>query len=160
MKSRRAFSLLEIMVALIIVTGPLLVAVGSIDAGARASRFNANHLALELLVTDLADQLCAEAADRLADLGREEGDALVRELAAQRLAALPDDATRQERRKDAAAMRAIELRIESAGARELRGLYRVEVVARSATGGVVRALRLVHVPPRPPAGPPPARPNA
>ena len=155
---RRAFSLVEILVAVGIVTGPLLVSIGCLDSNARATKLNASHLGLELLVSDLADQLCTEVADSLADMSKAEGDALVNELFASRLAALDDEALRADLKKEARVLKSLELTTTQVGGSAFPRLYRVQVVARSTLGGVVRALRLVEVPPRVPKTPPPPAP--
>lgn len=157
-RSRHGICLIEIMVGVAIIAGPVFVAMDSLTSGTRATRLNANHLALELLVTDLADQLCAEARDRLDALTPDEGDELVCQLAETRVAEMPSEELAEAARNEAAAIRDLKLTIEPVKTGDFGTMYRVVVTARSTFGGIVRGLRLVQIPPRPPpqpSGPPP-----
>ena len=149
----RGFSLIEVLVALAIITGPLMVAVSSLNASSRSARFNANHLGIEMLVTDLADELCTATATRLADLSGEEGRTLLGELMDRRVAAIVDPSLREATQKEIDSLRSTDLKITQVGGTEFDRLYRVEVQAKSMLGGVVRAVRLVQVPPRLPGKP-------
>lgn len=157
---RRGSQLIEILFALVLVGGPLLVAITSVHGGVRASRLNANHVALETLVIDLVDELCTEAVTRLAGVSAAEGDQLVADLVEERAAAMAPE-SQQRFRSDLLSL-VKDLRLTMVP--DIGGLPRfftIEVVARSIHGGTVRAVRNVQLPPPPgpPGGGPPGGPG-
>lgn len=74
-------------------------------------------------------------------------------LSAQRIAEVTDDELKDALCREARVLKSLELCTTHVGGARFPRLYRVQVSARSTLGGVVRAVRLVQVPPpRPPHG--------
>ena len=131
----RGFSLVEVLVAVVLAAGPVLVVVGMGQAQAREAHALQESERMSALLHDAVQLLVAQPGPRLARLARPEGkrelDRLVSEL-------LEGDA--------GATARPWEVRCSlDRAVTGVEGLARLEVTARADTGAEVRVSRLLRV---------------
>ena len=159
--SRRGASLLEALIAVAIVGGPLLACIGLVANNTRGTAHTQDQLAAELYLQDLLELLAVTCSDP-AQLVRDARGASPT-LAAQ-MEARADLAPDLQRRMTALAGK-VEVRIDTdcgsaAGTRYpdlgyQPGLHRIELSVKLANGAVVRAFRFLAQPtdPHHPPGP-------
>jgi Tfp pilus assembly protein PilE len=151
MTTRSGTTLLEIVIALLILAGPLLAVIQSINANVRAARLNADHLTLEYLTCDLVEQLCAEGPGRLSEMDPGQQQQILNQLVKRRQALLPDLGVTDQYSSEAEAMiRSMRVSVTAPGGAELSQLFQIEVIAHSILSGSVKAIRMVQIPPQVP----------
>jgi hypothetical protein len=70
MKHRNGFQLTEVVVALSLAAGPLLVGFQLIRSNTMEARFNRDRAVARLLLSDISEMLCGETIEQLRDVNR------------------------------------------------------------------------------------------
>lgn len=137
---RRGFSLAELMVALALAAGPLLVALHLIQSNVRAARFNKERATARLVLQDLTDLLLGETLQTLDSLA---GDRAALEKALdERIAAMPESA-RTPCAEQARGLRGkLALALEPDLGGDAPGLARLTLTAELERGQTLRLVRL------------------
>jgi hypothetical protein len=95
MKRRIGFSLAEVMVAVALAAGPVLLAVHLIHTNVTAARFNVDQATARQALVDLTELLLGEPIESLREVSKPEAQRQLDELFTKRLARLPEKAKKQ-----------------------------------------------------------------
>jgi hypothetical protein len=93
--TRRGSLLIEVLVALAIAAGPLLIAVNVIHSSMRGARFNTERTSARLALMDVVALLLGAPVESLRQLGRADSAPWLDTLLQERISHLPDDARQQ-----------------------------------------------------------------
>lgn len=142
MNRRNGFTMIEIMVALVLLGVPILVLVGWTQSNRRNVKFLEQRLSARLVLIDLAGLLSGEPEDRLARIG-ESPESELDSLLEGRVAGLPEELRERYRAQIQDLRGRLGLRLEKDHGGVI-GLCRLELVAslsRNATSHHVWYLR-------------------
>lgn len=140
--SRRGALLMEVLVALAIVAGPLLVAVNAIHASVVGARFNAERATARLALMDVLSLLMGAPVEALRQLGKSESAPWLDTLLQDRMSHLPDGAREQYEREVAPFRGRFGCTFEEGIAPRAPGLARLTVSVKVGDQGVVSLVRL------------------
>ena len=170
--SRRGASLLEALVAMAIVGGPLLAVIGLMTSNTRGTHQTQDHLAAEMYLQDMLELLAVTCSDPhtlvQSESGAGEASTVLEELMAGR-ATLPVSFAPDLQRRLAALAGAVQVKVDTdcGSPKGVRypdrgyspGLHRIELSVKLSNGAIVRAFRFLAQPPdphKPPGGGPPS----
>lgn len=137
---RRGFQLIEVLVAVAIATGPMLLAVHLVQSNAAGARFNHDRAMARLILVDLSEILIGEPVEKLRTLTRAPGDAA--QGFSERIAQLPDSVREKYRAEVAPYLPRLQCRLEENLDGEAPGLARLIVTMPLSGGAVVQIKRL------------------
>lgn len=130
---RRGFQLTELLVAIAIAAGPMLLAIHLVQSNAAGARFNHERAMARLILVDLSEILIGEPVEKLRTLDQAPGD--VAQGFSERIAKLPDSVREKYRAEVTPYLPRIKCRVEENLDGEAPDLARL-VVKMSLTGGV------------------------
>lgn len=139
---RRGFSLAEILVALALAAGPLLLALHLIQTNVAGARFNKERATARLLLQDLTDVLLGETVDALRALSGAGKSAELDAALDDRIAAMPADARAQYAEQARGLRGKLTLALEEELDGGAPGLARMTLTAALDRGTTVRLVRL------------------
>lgn len=148
---RRGFSVAEVLVALALAAGPLLVAINLIHSNVQSARFNKERATARMVLQDLVDLLMGEPVEGLRALAGAGARAELDRAFDERIAALPDEARRQYGEQARKFHGQLQFTFEEALDPEAPGLARMTLELRIDRGTIVRLVRLFRPAARVPA---------
>lgn len=151
--SRRGVSLMELLVAVALAAGPLLVALHLIQTNVQAARFNQERATARLVLQDMVDLLMGEPMDTLRGLSGPGKQAELDDTLDARVAVLPEEARKPYADQARAFRGRLMLALEEDLGAEAPGLARMTLTAGLDRGTTVRLVRLFRPAARVPAGP-------
>lgn len=144
--------MVELLLAVALAAGPLLVAIHLIQSNVQAARFNKERATARLVLQDLVDLLMGEPLETLQGLSGAGKQADLDRTLDERMAALPDEARKQYGEQARTFRGKMVLTLEEDLGPDAPGLARLTLAAGLDRGTTVRLVRLFRPAARVPAG--------
>lgn len=110
--SRRGFNLMELLVALGLAAGPMLVAVHLVHTNVQGARFNQERATARLVLIDMMELLLGETNEQLKEISGPSSTAQLRDRLDRRIGSLPEPARKPYREQVAPLMKGLSCKIE------------------------------------------------
>lgn len=147
--SRRGFSLLEVLVAVALAAGPLLLAVHLVQTNVSGQRFNQERATARAVLLDLLDMLLGESEDLLRALSGPANAARLDRALDERIGGLPEEAQKAYREQSAPLRGHLSMLFEENVSGDAPGLARLTIFARVDERASVKLVRLFRPAMRP-----------
>jgi hypothetical protein len=147
---RRAQTLVEVMIALAIAAGPMLLAVHLIHSNVKGAHFNQERATARMALVDLIEILLGETNARLREISRPGSGSgkLLADLLVNRISKLPEKWGTQYRRQVSAFLGSLSCTLDEDVGGQV-GLARFTLRARLTNGAVIEVRRLFRPNARP-----------
>jgi type II secretory pathway component PulJ len=143
-RSRQGFQLVEIMVALAIVIGPLFITFATMRSNAQATQSNADQQVLDEVTSYLVERLCSAGTTVLDGLENSGGEAQLDKFLEEQAAALPESVRATYTARLEGVIKSKNLSVEKdIGGHE--NLYQFAVTVTSRTGAIARGIRILQM---------------
>lgn len=143
---RSGFGIVEVILALVLAGGPLLVTVQLVRSSTRAAAVAKEHATCRLLLMDFLTVLSGEPVEDLREFSRAE-TALLGAILDARIQRMPGAHQALYRSEVALSARHLECRLEE-GVGDVAGLARLTLASQLSDGTKIEVFRLLRPPPR------------
>jgi hypothetical protein len=143
-RSSKGLSVLELVVAFVLIAGPLAQIFGLVQSNARASRSNDEHMALTGLVSMLLERLAATPAADIDHIPAGEESVFLSQLVEKYVAQLPAELGTLYRKRFARQVATMELGIQRNGGNH-PGLYVFTIAVHARSGRVIKGARVAQL---------------
>ena len=140
---RSGFQIVEVLLAIMLVAGPLLICVNLLQSNISASKFNTTQIWAEMVLADLLELLCTRPVADIKTVANDTTGAALTGLLKTRLERVPEPAGSELKKKMGELTKLGCALVEGLG--ESGDLVQITLTARTPTGGLVRAIRVLKV---------------
>jgi hypothetical protein len=149
---RHGSLLMEVVVAVALAAGPLLIAVNLIQSNVAAARFNSERATAQLVLIDLTELLLGAPLDALRQMSNPEASGWIDTFLQERISHLPDVARDQYRREVTPFLGKFSFQLAENIDAKAPGIARLTLSVRVADRAILRVVRLFRpeerVPPK------------